>query len=516
MEHKALISILTDIEANVDVNHLTYKGCCVWPLIRFQLAIWLMNNSRPVPLPDPVLSKSQWLRKVLKKCRNFSSISIRNVLNRSIQNPDLAFLIRTSERSHQVAGSWYNPYGDSFCDLFEDKYAIQLLEFSDDGLFPKPQPRPSYFLDLHFSISYLKSKLIRRIETPEIKGFSEFIEYLSQVDISWPDAKMTIEDSLQRVFALKESFFRIIRRLNPKLFFITCCYCEKSIAAILACNDFGIPSVEFQHGAQNDHNPFLTNWTKVPVNGYEMLPDLFWNWGEASSDRIRKWTRQSTRHESFIGGNLWISKWLKDGFHTDDCTQYKTEQVFASNYKHLLISLQLWPDSLPDFLVDAIRDSPLDWFWHIRQHPRHLVSYEEIKLRIRKEGNINFDFHIASSMPLYLLLKHIDLHLTGYSTVAFEAAQFKVPTIFYHPNARDGYNRLFDGDFFCYAQGKEQLYTLIKKMLSRNNIDGRKNNYIQIDKKGHNECLEKMFQFSVRKKMMDSSANLKFSGNSGN
>ena len=60
-------------------------------------------------------------------------------------------------------------------------------------------------------------------------------------------------------------------------------------------------------------------------------------------------------------------------------------------------------------------------------------------------------------MPLYLLLKHVDLHLTGYSTVAFEAALFQVPTIFFHKNAKDGFQGLFDKKLFFYAENYEDM-----------------------------------------------------------
>jgi hypothetical protein len=491
-----LISILTDIEANIDVNHLTYHGYCVWPLIRFQLAIWLMNASRPSPSPSSVSQSTSVPKGATRRFLKLGSLLVSSLQNRSVRKTDLAFMIRTSERTYLVDGKWYNPYGDSFCDLFESRYSIRLLEFSDNGRYPKPRTRSAYSLDLDLSIAKYKQKLINRRNPDDIDGINDLAEYLEHINISWTDVKRSISISLRNVFGLKEPFCRIISKLEPKLLFITCCYCEKAMAAILACNDLSIPSVEFQHGAQNDNNPFLTNWTKVPPDGYQMLPDLFWNWGEASSERIKKWTCQSTRHESFVGGNLWISKWLADDFHTDDCNRYQIDKIFPPNHKHLLICLQLWPESLPDFVAEVIKDSPRHWIWHIRHHPRHPVSYEDLHRFLGSKGDINIDLHTASSMPLYLLLKHVDLHLTGYSTVAFEAAQFNVPTIFYHPNAKDGFKDLLEDDFFLYADSDQQLSFLIDNKLRRNKIGGDAKAYIVVNRAKQMNCLESMIKWS--------------------
>ncbi|MCB2141102.1 hypothetical protein KQH27_00175 [bacterium] len=496
MNNKELISILTGIEADIDVNRIKYDGYCIWPLVRIQLAMRLMHASRPqIKSVSPSSSKMR-LKQVGQKISKVATILNRNIKNGPLRKKDLAFMIRTSERSNLVGGTWYSRHGDCFSDLFEDKYSIQLIEFSDNGLFPKPQPRPSFFLDIEFSTNEIKRKLTRCHAIKRISGFSAFMEHLDKKKISWPDAERRVSERLQNILGLKNAFTRVLKKLDPALLLITCCYCEKSMAAILACNDLKIPVIEFQHGAQNDNNPFLTHWTKVPADGYEMLPDLFWNWGEASAERIQQWAGKTTRHKAFVGGNLWISKWIRDGFQTDDCKDYDVVRLFPPDKKHLLISLQMWPDSLPAFLLDILRASPSEWFWHIRQHPRHSISEKELNQILGKDYNVNYEFHSSSSMPLYLLLKQVDLHLTGYSTVAFEAAQFSVPTIFYHTNARDGFKRSIDDNLFCYADDRDRLLFQIKKKLSQDkNVSGN-NNYIEIDSDKPIECLKAMIDFS--------------------
>lgn len=501
MNNKEIISILTDIESSVDVNRLTYRGYCVWPYIRNQIGIYLGNKDRQ-HLSHITFNKNKYgvltlvFHIILNYIRNIRSDKRHQQTTKS----DIVFLARSSERINLVRGKWYAAHCDSFCDLFEKKYSIRILEFSDNGIFPIPQSRPSFPLDLQFVISRIKWKLKRFFTSENISGFPDLMEHLDEIDAPWPNAEKTIIEGLQRIFVWKRVFAGIVNKIDPKLFFVTCYYCDKAMAAMLACNDLKIPVVEFQHGAIYENTPFLTNWTKVPVQGYAMLPDLFWNWGEASAEMIEKWAGKTIKHKAFVGGNLWMSKWIRDGIQTDDCDKYDIEQVFPANRKHLLLSLLLFPDSFPDFLLDVLRDSPDDWFWHIRQHPSHKFSDEVLNGLLDNRYHINYDFHTASDMPLYLLLKNIDLHITGYSTVAFEAAQFSVPTIFYHPNAREGFKKSLDNNLFCYVEDREQLLSQINKMLSREKNGFNKSSYIETNYDKQIECLESMMDFSRSQK----------------
>jgi hypothetical protein len=60
-------------------------------------------------------------------------------------------------------------------------------------------------------------------------------------------------------------------------------------------------------------------------------------------------------------------------------------------------------------------------------------------------------------MPLYALLRHADHHVTGWSSVAYEALSFGVPTTLIHPTARQLYPDYIAHGHFRYAAEGEAL-----------------------------------------------------------
>jgi hypothetical protein len=500
MNNKEIISILTNIESNIDVNSLTYKGYCVWPYIRNQIATYLAHKDRQRST-QIICNKNKCINiaSTIQKIVSYFGSLIKNWRHQRVTTSEVIFLARTSERCNLVEGKWYNPHCDSFSDLFEKKYSIQLLEFSNDGKFPDPQHRPSYHLDFHLFINRIKFMLLKRFLFVRIQNFRTLENFLKEVGIFPAFSEKSLRSQIELMLFQKKLFSKIIRTCRPKLFFIVCYYYDIAMSAILACHDQRIPVVEFQHGAQNDNNPYLTHWSKVPKQGYEMLPDFFWNWGKASANRINKWAKSTDKHKTFIGGNLWISKWVNENFQTDECSKYNTRDIFPKGYKHILISLQLWPDSFPEYLFEIINNSPQEWFWHIRQHPRHRVSQEDLEKCFLSLPNIHIEEQYSRDMPLYLLLKHIDLHLTGFSTVAFEAAFFKIPTIFFHVNAKEDFYGLFDNSLFFFAENNEEMLYLLKKILSKKPRSNYKSSYINADPRVHFLCMEEMIAVAQRR-----------------
>ena len=120
------------------------------------------------------------------------------------------------------------------------------------------------------------------------------------------------------------------------------------------------------------------------------------------------------------------------------------------------------------------------------------MSPEELGKNFLAIPNVHTEEKLASEAPLYLLLKHMDLHITGYSTVAFEAALFQVPTIFCHNNAREGFKGIFNGKLFFYASGREDMLKAMEEIFQRDQKNTDNTSYISIDPRTSVSCLEKM------------------------
>lgn len=107
-------------------------------------------------------------------------------------------------------------------------------------------------------------------------------------------------------------------------------------------------------------------------------------------------------------------------------------------------------------------------------------------------SQVNIEERESRQLPLYLLLKNIDLNLTGFSTVAFEAALFNVPTVFFHKNAKDGFKGQIDRSLFFYAENHEDMLESIHTIFSKDTGGCTKSTYIDTDPQTHISCIKKM------------------------
>jgi len=94
-------------------------------------------------------------------------------------------------------------------------------------------------------------------------------------------------------------FSIILRTIRPKICLLTCFYHDQAMALLSACHRAGITSVELQHGIIDKEDSFYGRWTKVPVDGFEMLPAYILTWVKPRP-RLNLWRRT-------VRGN--ISRW---------------------------------------------------------------------------------------------------------------------------------------------------------------------------------------------------------------
>ena len=80
-------------------------------------------------------------------------------------------------------------------------------------------------------------------------------------------------------------------------------------------------------------------------------------------------------------------------------------------------------------LVDTIEQSPSDWFWWVRIHPCRQQDRSTLRNLLVSKGISNYDLDDATDLPLYALLRTVDVHLTEYSSTVIEATAFGVPSV---------------------------------------------------------------------------------------
>jgi hypothetical protein len=77
----------------------------------------------------------------------------------------------------------------------------------------------------------------------------------------------------------------------------------------------------------------------------------------------------------------------------------------------------------------AIRATQADSHWYCRMHPVRMGDARRFQELLRESGARSFDVENATALPLYGLLRHMDLHVTEGSSTIIEATNFGVPSV---------------------------------------------------------------------------------------
>jgi hypothetical protein len=224
--------------------------------------------------------------------------------------------------------------------------------------------------------------------------------------------------------------------------------------------------VDFQHGLQGPIHFAYSSWQKAPHHGYEMFPQYLWTWGKSDAQNIRNSCYRVISPDKVItGGFPWLNMWGNEINLPHHFSKYieLAKSLCNDKSRAILVTFQ-GNDPYSDLrlLFQAIKESPPDWQWLLRLHPSHMKDYKKIKLLCQNVDHQNINIKEASTLPLYALLKTIDIHITWWSTIALECIPFGIRTIILHKNGRDAFSYYLEKNNMVYASKKDEIIRLIE------------------------------------------------------
>ena len=254
----------------------------------------------------------------------------------------------------------------------------------------------------------------------QIKKPSDFISTISK---HLPETKFndkSFNDCIEWFFHQRDFYEDLLKRYNPKvIFFVGFDY---HYALICAAKSLGIHTVDLQHGVQAGWSPVYNHWQAVPQQGYQMLPDTFWVWGEYDAIKIsetfgqRRNTNQNVR--ALRGGFPWLDR-QKD--FIDERLPDELKKI-SEEKKVGLLTLQD-QTILPELFSQIIKHTSDSIQWVIKRHPKHRnIDLTSVK-------NIAFHGDSFDSVSFATLVVAVDIHLTECSTAVIEADYFGVPSV---------------------------------------------------------------------------------------
>jgi hypothetical protein len=467
------LDIINQIEESFPVDEWIINNIHVWPLFRIQLATEIEGSGEEI---NGCLQRSN-VSRVISMLYGLKDYVIANMSdyasNANFEHTSkLVFLGHTTCRQvNMIEKKAYDTFFDPIADLLEEqKLNSLMLEFAPQNEYRIPRYRKSIFIQPSLDWIVLKSQFSAARIDVQLEGISDLAEYLSSNNIGRLDVKQIVR-KVRAISALSEYFIKILLKSEAEVGMVVCYYGIYGMAFNLACRRLGIPSVDIQHGVAGELHRAYGRWEKVPAQGYELLPSIFWCWSESEELAINHWNSKCKKyHKAIVGGNLWMDMWLDSrNYIVQFYNDLVRDLVKLKHQKNILLTMQ--PGiKCSEFVLRAIADSPPEWSWWIRLHPAMLSEKKSIYELFYSNNIRNIEIENASRLPLMALLNHTDVHVTGWSTVVLEADFFGVPSIVTHQAGEQLYRRQIDCGTVISSFTTESLLSAIQEQLNKKYI----------------------------------------------
>lgn len=474
---KEIIIIISKVEKEFPVYKISYKGLKIWPIIR-----WLHTYQRKISYTKT--KRKEKKKGVLNKTKQ-NIYTATNFIQNAYWHPvksrlfdnqgydslnkkgvDILAIIKNRDRNEYVENKYFCRFIDSFSHFTKNnKYKIKTIEFSLVVPFKIPRYRPSNVISSVLANAFFKSLLTRfATKKEDFYYLDEYLDYLEQLDIEvdFNINKKIILTEINKIFCYEEVFQKILQKSKPKVAIFSCYYNPAAFAYILACNKLNIQTIDIQHGQQGDYHLMYTHWNNMPKEGYGLLPTHFWMWGNKSADRIRIWAEKTQRHHVIVGGNPWVTFCSQYDVNITKADKNAFEQVTARKSRKILIAMQYVEDFYNSCLIQAMKETNDSFIWLIRMHPRMRHQSKEVESFLKINNCKNYEFDYANNLPVYFLFKNVDIQVTFWSTVAYEALAFGVHTILIHSNGYDAMKDYVDSNIFKYTEDSKELIHFIE------------------------------------------------------
>ncbi|CEG56251.1 glycosyltransferase family protein [Legionella fallonii] len=468
-------SAFDKVEQEIAVSSWEIDGLKIWPLIRNNHWLYLLSQKVFDPNNQIALNNkpTRQLKKILLAGRSLvRARQIDKGKNDRLRKTDLLIAVTSSTRFFKIDGAWYTPYSDSLIKHFREENIDSLvLEFASDGRCLLPRFAPSVFLQNQSYYLSILARLRGKLNFPalneQIAGWDDFLAIIDKelgADCR-PDIN-TVRTKARQILLHEQWFKKILKITQPKVAIVGFSYCSAdAMGLIRACRQLGILTIEIQHGVQGNEHIAYRRWAKLPEQGYDTLPEIFWTWGEDEKRNIDSWANSRPKaHRALVGGNPCLHIYDQKG--SADKTLLKKRVGGALN---VLFTAQAF-DRLPEFFIEAVRQTP-DWTWWIRLHPQYGTVKEPLRKQLVANNLSNAIISTSSDLPLIRLLEQCDVHVTEFSSSVLEAKTCGVASVVIHPSGVNIFKELIASEHVVYAKSAELLISAIK-MQEKKKIHG--------------------------------------------
>lgn len=429
-DYSKVISKIKLIENNFKDNDLFYRNINIIPLIR---SLFFYNYQKKTSSPSKIFKLKIFLLKLINLFKlPFYYLKKKEMFNKieNIKKKDLIFFSNHNFYYDELSNKKVNLFIDPYYEVLKKKYKslkVEIISNNFEEITRKNEIEKKYkpfYLKLFYLdiFSHIKRSLGFFID---LQNNNRNMSYLKH-HLKLKDVEFIKKETDQIIFD-SNLLVKFIKKVNPKIVFLTCYYSRINFSIILACKTLNIPVVDIQHGGQDSFHLMYSNWSKIPKKGHLLLPNYFWLWGN-SQKNDGAFNSPLSNHKYIVGGKTQINFWEKNkkAFDKKNLNTLKFFLNKKKKYKKVILFAATF--QIPDIIIKLIKLSPKNWLWLIRPHPRH-TDLQKIKLTFRDNDIFNVDFEFASKVNLNSVLNNITHFITEVSSTFYDSLYFNVPSI---------------------------------------------------------------------------------------
>ncbi len=469
MRTRSALELINTIENNCDIEFLRIGDFNAWPLVR--LSIW-----SELVTSENELAISKW--KLIGQ-HNFTTIINYASDQLLLKFPNrLKFLMYRWARYSEILMIG-RPSHAQFVAGFENEF--------DRVLDPIAETLQSKFVvsstvlgaNTSRKSDKTRLRLVFNGPTTKITGLTEsgLMHELERHNLNLTSLKARFSQSTDLFWRGFYSFNHIVNRstvLNKV--FVSVWYSPDMIGIIASARQANIFVTDVQHGL--DPTNAMGSWriSKIPIDGYELVPDRFWRWGSDIGETVNHTINRSDDHSSVVGGYPWIHFW-----HSLQRTKIDPdENTPKKSYKRQLLFPIRSPygeskERIPDFLLDFLRIPHPDTIVVLRLHPNDIYGYKYLKHRL--SGQLQTAYRISDAgSDMYQSIAESSHLLTAFSAVCIEGLAFGIGILLFGADAFVNYKTLIEDRTFLWTNGN--LEDLENFMNTSHNANSKTHDFI--------------------------------------
>lgn len=447
--NKDRMGLFIFIEDEVDVAQLKLDDIHIWPFVRHAIMERLIHWTPPKALSPVLHARYDELEQQVPNVPGWggrvtddplTGLDFDALLARKPKEAggiDSVFLCRSVETTIRFEGSSFNPLIDPYIDLIDGKHSFLKVEMGNEN--PR-MDREDYYPTVrlpwwprHILADEARSpaEVGRLLMTSGVERVRAVLDkYLPEFEFAWDK---DLFEPLCSLLTYRLYFRRFLAGVRPRAAFLACYWYPIGMAFIHAAKDLDIPVIEIQHGGTSEFNHPYTHWRRFPTEGYKLLPDVFWCWGQREVDMYRRWHPVGCRVPLCLhGGNpsLMPAPYRKFLGPAEPVQQLiRAAQKFDKVVVAALGTEQY--GDLHDMVYRAMRIAPDNWLWLIRGHPHYFhEKWPDIQRKLATILPGRYEMEATSTLPLPIVLQLADHVVGGLSGIWVDALAFGVrPTL---------------------------------------------------------------------------------------